>query len=212
VLYSNPGCTFASLQPEREGGNCPTLARAALDDMLAKTQTGDVLFLAALRLNRFSNQFAATNVSNARAAMASASSEAARRKSEDALLAQLQPLIARGVHIVLEAPLPLLPSPPFRCADAFNRGNPICAPGLSLPRDDLERYRAPVLAAFTRLRKRQTAFSIWDPFPVLCPGATCEAFHDGRPLYFDGDHVSGYADTLLLPSFERHLSGLASGQ
>lgn len=208
VLYYHPGCTFASLQPEREGGNCPAQAGAALDDMLARARAGDVLFLPALRLDRFSNQFAATNVAQARASLAGASAEAGRRKSERDLLGLLQPLIARGVHVVLEAPTPLLPAPPFRCADAFNRGNPICAPGLSLPRDDLERYRAPVLAALARLRAEQPAISIWDPFPELCPGTTCEAFRDGRPLYFDGDHVSGYANTLLLPSFERHLATL----
>lgn len=208
VLYYNPGCTFASLQPEREGGACPALARAALDDMLARAQAGDVLFLPALRLDRFSNQFAATDIAKARTEMASPAAEAGRRKSEGELLARLEPLLARGVRVVLEAPPPLLPSPPFRCADAFNRGNPICAPGLSLPRDDLERYRAPVLAAFARLRAKQPAISIWDPFPELCPGTTCEAFRDGRPLYFDGDHISGYANTLLLPSFERHLSTL----
>lgn len=208
VLYYNPGCTFASLQPEREGGACPALASAAIDDMLARSRAGDVLLLAALRLNRFSNQFAATNAAQTRAAMASPAAETGRRKSESELLARIEPLVARGVRIVLEAPPPLLPSPPFRCADAFNRGNPICAPGLALARDDLERYRAPVLAAFERLRAKQPAISIWDPFPVLCPGATCEAMRNGRPLYFDGDHVSGYANGVLLPSFERHLAAL----
>jgi len=206
VLYYNSGCTYASLQPEREGGACPAQTRAALDDMLARAQSGDVLFLPALRLIRFSNQFAATNVAVARATMASTASEAARRKSEEALLSQLEPFAARGVHVVLEAPTPQLPSPPFRCADTFDRGNPICAPGLSLPREDLLHYRAPVLAAFARMREKQSAISIWDPFPLLCPGTTCEAFRDGRPLYFDGDHISGYANTLLLPSFEQHLS------
>ena len=35
VLYHNSGCTFASLQPQREGGRCGAQGKAALDDILA---------------------------------------------------------------------------------------------------------------------------------------------------------------------------------
>ena len=209
VLYHNPGCTFASLQPHREGGVCPAQGKAALDDILRRAQAGDVVFLAALRLPRLSNQFAATDEPATWSSMTGPAAVAARLAAERALPALLEPLAARGLHIVLEAPKPLLRAPPFRCSDRFNASNPVCAPGLSIPREEIERYRAPVLESFARLAMRSPAISLWDPLPVLCPGSTCEAAMQGRPLYFDGDHLSAYGNRLLLPSFTRHLAEIA---
>jgi hypothetical protein len=50
--------------------------------------------------------------------------------------------------------------------------------------------------------------TIWDPFPLLCPGSTCHAVQGGKPLFFDGDHLSGYGSLRLLPDFARHLQSL----
>jgi hypothetical protein len=211
VIYHNPGCTFASLQPHREGGACPAQGKAAVDDILGRAQAGDVVLLAALRLTRFSNQFAATNEPAAWSSMSSPAAVAARLAAERALPALLDPLSARGLHIVLEAPKPLLRAPPFRCSDRFNASNPVCAPGLSIAREEIERYRAPVLESLSRLAAHSPAISIWDPLPVLCPGSTCEAAMQGRPLYFDGDHLSAHGNRVLLPSFARHLAALADG-
>ena len=205
VLYHNSSCTFVSLQLHREGGICPAQAKAAVADMLARSRPGDVVFLAALRLTRFSNQFAAVDEAAAWQSMIGEPAKAMRHRAEDEAIALLQPLADRGLHIVLEAPKPLLRAPPFRCSDRFNAGNPICRPGLSIARDEIERYRRPVLDSFARLAARMPAISIWDPLPILCPGAVCEARMDGRPLYFDGDHLSAYGNRMLLPDFERHL-------
>ncbi|RYD16969.1 MAG: acyltransferase [Lysobacteraceae bacterium] len=210
VAYHNPGCTFASLQPHREGGACPAQGKAAIVDILSRAQPGDVVLLAALRLTRFSNQFAATNERAAWRSMTGPAATAARLAAERALPALLEPLAAHGLHIVLEAPKPLLRAPPFRCSDAFNASNPICAPGLTIPRKDIERYRAPVLESFSRLAARMPAISIWDPLPELCPGSTCGASMQGKPLYFDGDHLSAYGNRLLLPSFTRHLAAITA--
>ena len=51
--------------------------------------------------------------------------------------------------------------------------------------------------------------SVWDPFPILCPEQTCSAYREGRPLFFDGDHVSGYGNRLLAPSFGEFVVGVA---
>lgn len=208
VLYYNPGCTFASLQPQREGGRCGAQGKAAIDDILSRADTGDIVLLAALRLSRLSNQFARTNEAAAWESMTASVSLAGRRKAEGDALVQLQPLAARGLHIVLEAPKPLLRSPPFRCADWFNASNPICEPGLAIAREEVERYRKPVLDSFARMAAQVSAISIWDPLPILCPGRECLSSMDGRPLYFDGDHLSGYGNRMLLPSFERHLAAV----
>ena len=209
VLYHNPGCTFASLQPQREGGRCGAQGKAAIDDMLARARAGDIVFLPALRLARLSNQFARPDEAAAWDSMTGRASLAGRRKAERDLLALLQPLVARGLHIVLEAPKPLLRAPPFRCTDWFNASNPICEPGLAIAREEIERYRKPVLDSFARMSAKTPAISIWDPLPVLCPGHECLSSMEGRPLYFDGDHLSAHGNRVLFPSFERHLASLA---
>ncbi|MFB5205798.1 SGNH hydrolase domain-containing protein, partial [Stenotrophomonas sp. 3diitr2024] len=35
---------------------------------------------------------------------------------------------------------------------------------------------------------------LWDPMPVLCDDALCPAQRDGRPLFFDGDHLSAHGN------------------
>ncbi|MBP0533252.1 hypothetical protein J8J19_24105, partial [Mycobacterium tuberculosis] len=55
------------------------------------------------------------------------------------MLGRLQKL---GVHVVIDAPLPLFKAGAYRCSDWFNRHNPACVGGLSMSRADLERLRA----------------------------------------------------------------------
>jgi hypothetical protein len=77
-----------------------------------------------------------------------------------------------------------------------------------LPRAELEAYRAPVLRTMQALVAKLPHATIWDPFPLLCPGATCHAIEAGKPLFFDGDHLSAYGSLRLLPDFSRHLQAL----
>lgn len=46
---------------------------------------------------------------------------------------------------------------------------------------------------------------LWDPLPVLCDAAKCPAQREGRPLYFDGDHLSAYGNRMLLLSLQQVL-------
>jgi hypothetical protein len=52
----------------------------------------------------------------------------------------------------------------------------------------------------------QTAHaSVFDPFPVLCPTEACSAIAaNGRPLYFDADHLSRYGNEVVYPAFRSH--------
>jgi hypothetical protein len=42
---------------------------------------------------------------------------------------------------------------------------------------------------------------ILDPLPYLCADGVCHGTRDGRPLYFDDDHMSEYGNKLLVPMF-----------
>jgi len=44
--------------------------------------------------------------------------------------------------------------------------------------------------------------------PLLCPGEHCLPTREGKPLFFDGDHLSGYGNRLLLPDFQAQLERL----
>jgi len=41
-----------------------------------------------------------------------------------------------------------------------------------------------------------------DPTPYLCNDTVCFGSQDGRPLYFDGDHLSEYGNKKLVPLFQ----------
>jgi hypothetical protein len=78
----------------------------------------------------------------------------------------------------------------------------VCADGTTVNRAEFEHLRAPMLASIHSLAGQVPGSTVWDPFPLLCPvGAQCDGFLAGKPLLFDGDHLSGFANRLLLPSF-----------
>ncbi|QDQ72815.1 acyltransferase [Pseudoluteimonas lycopersici] len=209
-VYQAPGCRFFGLELAREfrDPHCMPVLAAAMSDIGQRARAGDVLFLPSLRLARFSDQWVAFDRNAAMANNLGAPAQAARRDGIVHARPQLLPLAKRGVRVVFEAPTPLFPAPAYRCSDAFNRDNPICAGGLELPRAGLEAYRAPVLRAMRALVAGLPHATVWDPFPLLCPGANCEAVEAGKPLFFDGDHLSGYGSLRLLPDFARHMQSL----
>ena len=213
-VYQAPGCRFFGLELAREFENpaCLPAMQAAMADIGHRARRGDVLFLPSLRLGRFSDQWAAFDPGKVMARNASRAAQAARRQGVVVARKGLLPLARRGVRVVFEAPPPLFPAPAYRCADVFNRGNPVCAGGLELPRAELEAYRAPVLQSMQALVAKLPGATVWDPFPLLCPGTVCHAIEGGRPLFFDGDHLSAYGNLRLLPDFARHLQSLRGSE
>jgi peptidoglycan/LPS O-acetylase OafA/YrhL len=204
ALYQTPGCYFVHLIPSAEG--CAAVVGAVLDDIRTQLKAGDAIFMPSLRVPRFRDQWGEGEFDTA------ATWKSMTRNSEAGFaeaLAILEKLSVPGVHLVFELPKPIFPTPLFRCSDWFNRGNPACSAGTQMERALLERHRQPVLAFAGKLQSRIKGFSTWDPFPVLCPGKTCSMRNDGKPLFFDGDHVSGFANRLLLADFMRKMAELA---
>ncbi len=136
----------------------------------------------------------------------SAYSESRRQLALTETEALISRLAARGIRVLVDAPKPVFQMPPYRCADRFNRMNPICALGGRVSRDQLLQLRQPVMESLGELERKFDTVTLWDPFPVLCPGEVCSAFDDkGAPLFFDGDHLSAQGNRLLYPSFEKLL-------
>lgn len=210
TLYNNSGCPFVSLQPWREDSAvCQASASTVMDSLLARIKPGDVVFLPSLRLPRFVDEWVRypdaamkDQIFGVRAVRGRAAAVAKARTT-------LQSLQAKGARVLIEAPLMVLKQPPFRCAESYNRSNAICEGSPQQPRKEVERLRAPALQALQSLAAEVPHVSIWDPLPILCPPdhGQCGAYADGHPLFFDGDHLSGYANHLLWPSFAQAVAG-----
>jgi peptidoglycan/LPS O-acetylase OafA/YrhL len=196
TYYFKSTCGYLYLNFERHEETCKVYY-LALRKVIASLGPSDILFLPTLRLNRLIQPFGPETLQQ-RSPEDHAEGMAAAR-------AILRLATAKGAAVVFEAPKPVLPAPPFRCVDWFNRNNPICSGGLQIDRTRIEAMRRWHLDAMGHLAGEFPRVSIWDPLPVLCPGTRCHAMVHGQPLYFDGDHVSGYANDLLLLSFSRSL-------
>jgi peptidoglycan/LPS O-acetylase OafA/YrhL len=193
--YFHPGCPFLRLtQPMDVRRRCAGFYRRFFDDLRTQGRPGDVVLLPGLRLTRLINQFGHdaehdTPIDNSLSPIAITEAQAT--------LTQLQAL---GFRVVIEAPKPIFPAPPFRCADWYDRANPICAEGLTIPRGQALAMRRHVMGAITELARRYPALTVWDPFPALCPGDPCRAIDPaGRPLFFDADHPSGHGNDIVYP-------------
>jgi peptidoglycan/LPS O-acetylase OafA/YrhL len=203
-LMTLGGCPFVGLRrPDGEGlPECRAFSNTVLQILMHDAKAGDVLFLPSLRVNRLKNQWGAPEE------LRDVDNPAARGRAVAEGLRMLAPLAQRHVTILFEAPKPVFLAPPFRCSDWFNRDNPICAAGPTMPRSDEEQLRRGTLEAMTQLVARLPGAGIWDPLPVLCPERTCDSWRDGKPLYFDGNHLSGFGNAQLLPSFTRRVNQL----
>jgi len=115
------------------------------------------------------------------------------------------PFQQAGLHVIFEAPKPVFRAHPFYCVDVYNRNNPDCRGGLTELRADQEAYRAPILGTLADLAGRYPGTAIWDPFPDLCDEGRCNAMREGRPVFFDADHVSPYGNVVLFAAFKRAL-------
>ncbi|WP_313139096.1 acyltransferase family protein [Stenotrophomonas sp.] len=205
-LYGRGGCPQISLQQWRgAGAGCAEHDAAVRADIAARARPGDVVVLVSLRVPRLSDQYVLFDAQAQLAGERSAQAAAGRNAEVAEAIAQWLPLAQRGVRIVIEAPKPVLPAPPYRCSDRFNAGNRVCRNGLDIARADMEALRAPMLGSLQQVVDGLPGAVLWDPLPDLCTATTCAAQRDGRPLFFDGDHLSGHGNRVLLPSLQRVL-------
>ena len=208
-LYANGGCPFMSLipSPSEKSVACQQHIKHAYADISNRLQAGDLLFLSSLQVPRQVDQWApimseqqTLEYMQTPLVVNTINTE---QKYYQSLLAGIH---QKGVAIVFGAPSPMLGYVPFRCADWFNRHNPICENQGPINKSTFEAIRKPVMNALFTLEQRMPNTWIWDPVTTLCPGEYCETSLHGQPLYFDGDHLSGAANHLLETSFENAVS------
>jgi peptidoglycan/LPS O-acetylase OafA/YrhL len=213
VLVSTGGCPFLSLQWFRDGEpGCMASIRNASAVLLANVGPGDLIFLPSLRMPRLDDQFAQYSDEAALELVFGPTRATDREKSVEYAIGLLRPLAEKGVSFLFEAPKPIFRASAFRCSDWFNQSNPACKAGLTIEREFVERLRRPTLDAFRQISAKVPRVSVWDPLPILCPGPSCGALRDDKPLFSDGDHVSGFANVALTPSFVEAVTGILDRQ
>ena len=116
---------------------------------------------------------------------------------------RLKPFADNQLKVIFTAPTPVFMAPPFRCSDWFNQANPICIGRNQQPRADLEALRKPIVDNMRQLGELFPNVQVCDAFPVLCPSEVCLTQKDGRPLFFDGDHLSAYGNSVVYPAFKK---------
>ncbi len=198
-ILTRGGCPLldgAYLEPRPD---CDGFRAAVLESVRTHARPGDVLLVTGLYTQRYRDEWGVPDKGPGPGAPATAKQGAAR--AVEALL----PYSRLGLRIVMEAPKPTLPTALFRCADAYTRINPYCDRKTDVLAAGQMLRRSKPLEMLTVAAAATPGAEIWDPFSVLCPDTTCRGYKDGKPLYFDTDHLTGYANTVLLPSFLKTL-------
>jgi peptidoglycan/LPS O-acetylase OafA/YrhL len=198
IHMSAAGCGIANLLKPKitSGKRCAEVFDQYVSEIKSSASVDDIVFFASLRMDRICDQWAVLR------------NKPSTKDQHDKALAEtvkiLNILNSFGLHIVIDAPKPVFSSPAFRCSDWFNKSNPICAHGLAIERNFLLKRRQPVMNSLAVLSAQFPRLTVWDPFPILCEeGETCSAFDqkNGKPLFFDGDHLSAHGNIVLYPSF-----------
>ncbi|WP_027184945.1 acyltransferase family protein [Desulfovibrio inopinatus] len=203
-MESDPGCSFVSVfSPNPDTPFCKDSIERFMEYLSKQASEGDVVFLASLRAQRLSDQWGELNQDTIDAFMRF--NKLCREVILDQARTVIRRLLALKLKVIIDAPKPVFRAPAFRCSDWFNHMNPVCKPGLSISAAFLQQQNQFVIENLNMLHNEFPSLIIWDPFPILCPGRTCSVYQNGKPLFFDQDHLTGYGNLLLLPDFSNVL-------
>jgi hypothetical protein len=205
-IESLSGCSVANLRaPYPDTNYCENRFNRLFAELASNYSEGDIVFLASLRGQRLSDQWGMYEPDKLDRIL-----NGNRRDEYHKALEQSKEIVGRllsiGYKVIIDTPKPVFRAPLFRCSDWFNHMNSVCTPGFEVSTSELKGLDAPVLESLRILKAEFPDLIVWDPFPILCPGNVCSALQDGKPLFFDQDHLSGYGNQLLLPSFSKILS------
>lgn len=203
AIHHLPGCQpFRFQENDKNVGRCRDSRKDIVDELTKTLGEGDVLVLAGLRVARFRRATEEELRENDQLDLAPKPDDLGEA---DLTYQLLRPLLDKGVAIIVEAPKPVFRSAPFRCVDWFTRSNPHCAGGFETSRAEALARRDRVMRSMEAFAAKDDEVTIWDPFPELCPGETCQAFRDGMPLFVDGDHLSRFGSLSLKEGFRASL-------
>ncbi len=200
-FLSRSGCPIVNLNVvSSDSQACRNFEQDILALIKKDSRPGDIVFLASLRMHRLGNQWGVFDEKEVLLRSTTLVAIEEHRLALTQAIIFIEKLKSMGLIVLIDAPKPIFRAPPFRCSDWFNKSNPVCAPGFTIDKAVLLKHREPIMSSLRELQKLHDVY-IWDPFPILCGGAVCSAFEGDKPIFSDGDHLSGYGNRLLTPSF-----------
>jgi peptidoglycan/LPS O-acetylase OafA/YrhL len=211
-VFSFPGCGYIGFfwPMGQDQPGCVRFVHVVTQQVLKSAKDHDVLFMPSLRIFRYADQWGQIYGQNVFKVMFNPFADKRRHAAVQEAIHALLPFSKKNMEMIFEAPTPILKSPPFRCSDWFNRHNPVCAGIDDQTSAEMSRLREPVIENMRTVVAEVPGVSIWDPFPILCPGTICYPERDGHPLFFDGDHISAYGNIVLYPKFKTFVDGVVS--
>lgn len=211
-VFTYPGCSYidfnAPMDAEHRSAGCLAFAQAITQHTVNTSNPGDIVILSSLRLRRYGDQWASFNIVDMYDVTYGPNAMPSRLAAVKDAKNWLQAFADKQLHVVFTAPTPVFKAPPFRCSDWFNSTNPICVGQNQQNRSELEKLRQPIVDSMKALGQTYFNLHIWDAFPLLCPNDVCLTQKDGRPLFFDGDHLSAYGNLVIYPQFKAMMMGL----
>lgn len=205
-IFFNIRCSMGSMTPLRQIAGCAAVEDQFLEQLKREAKPGDLVFFASLRTPRFRDQW--TELESDSSVLAATKTPLAieqRRLGRLETEVLIERIKAMGLRVMIDLPKPIFKTPAFRCADWFNRSNPVCAAGFENDQRLLLELREPIVSEIREIQNRHPDLIIWDPFFRLCPSSPCHLFSNGKPLFFDGDHLSGYGNAVLYHDFLKAL-------
>lgn len=191
ALFTLGGCRPIVLSNLPKVAACPEFLSRVRDRIRQDAGPGDVIFLPSLQTTRYRSD---------------EGEPLAPRPLEANLIAQsrerVRELASIGPAVIVEGAKPVAMAPLYRCADWFNRNNPDCRPTPGASGTDAMRRMAIAGAGITMVARDLPGVTFWEPGSGLCTARDCPEYIDGKPLYFDTDHLSAYANDRLLPSLK----------
>jgi peptidoglycan/LPS O-acetylase OafA/YrhL len=202
-LLSLEGCPYLNFRnplKEREP-RCQKHFEPLKRYLLEEGRSGDLILIANLMLMRFADQNQRYPIPDMQAYLYGGNYAERAQVVHAEIEALLRVYQEKGLRVILWAPPPIYKAPTFRCSDWFNRHNPICEGDGQMSQHELGALRGPILAEMKRLE--ESGVTVFDAFPILCPEETCRVMApNGRPLFFDGDHLSRYGNEVIYPAFK----------
>ncbi|MCW1431810.1 acyltransferase family protein [Novosphingobium sp. JCM 18896] len=193
-LYSLQGCGVVNFRVAQRFERCERFSEAALADIGRRARIGDFVFLPALQTERFRNNWGDPEQPIYSDRGIDSAIFAANR-------ARLARVAAMGHPVIVEGPKPLMPIALFRCADWFNREQTYCRTGNAVAKDRMRARMEVPDEGLRRIVAGLPGVSIWEPAGLLCPGARCDGYDRGLPLFVDVDHLSAHGNDVLFPGF-----------
>lgn len=203
TLITKGGCPILLFVPAAIGTGCEPYRARLMQEIETRAKPGDTLFLSALYLPRFRAAFED---------ISTGSKPNTPPTSQQDLTTLLTLLEKKQVRLVLEAPKPLMKTAAFRCADPWMKASTYCALAPApYEKQALLTARSEILSRMKALAAAHPGITLFDPFETLCPDAICTGEKDGKPLFYDTDHLTGYGNDVVSPLIAREVLGRQYG-